>query len=89
MSSVPTISQSVGISDKVEIEHVESYPFRYGRTKLLDVYRSADMRLYRKLVDGFIDVTSLTLEEPLEPLALCAPNSEEMVMRIHFKLFIE
>ncbi|KAL6216136.1 hypothetical protein ACLB2K_009362 [Fragaria x ananassa] len=80
MSSVPTISQSVGILDKVEIEHGESYPFRYSRTKLLDVYRTADMRSYRKLVDGFIDVTSLTLGEPLEPLALCAPNSEEMAL---------
>ncbi|KAM5564855.1 protein ESSENTIAL FOR POTEXVIRUS ACCUMULATION 1 [Rosa sericea] len=80
MNSVPTISQSVGISDKVEIEHGEPYPFRYSRIKLLDVYRTADMRLSRKLVDGFIDVTSLTLEEPLEPLALCAPNSEEMAL---------
>ncbi|XP_050363641.1 protein ESSENTIAL FOR POTEXVIRUS ACCUMULATION 1 isoform X2 [Argentina anserina] len=80
MSSIPTISQSVLMSDKVEIEQGEPYPFRYSRTKLLDVYRTADMRSSRKLVDDFIDVTSLTLEEPLEPLALCAPNPEETAL---------
>ncbi|KAJ9159784.1 hypothetical protein P3X46_025258 [Hevea brasiliensis] len=55
----------------------ESGPLRYSRTKLLDVYRMTDMKLYGKLLDGFVQVPSLTQEEALEPLALCAPNSEE------------
>ncbi|KAM1021553.1 hypothetical protein ACFX15_041869 [Malus domestica] len=79
MNSSPTIPQSIGtVLDKVESEHGEPYPLRYSRTKLLDVYRKADMKSYQKPVDGFIEVSSLAVDEPLEPLALCAPNSEEM-----------
>ncbi|PQQ13622.1 hypothetical protein Pyn_34304 [Prunus yedoensis var. nudiflora] len=47
---------------------------------LLDVYRKADMRSYRKSVDGFIEASSLTVDEPLEPLALCVPNPEELAL---------
>ncbi|KAL5144505.1 GYF domain-containing protein mpd2 [Glycine soja] len=58
--------------DKVESEQGEARPFRYSRTNLLDVYRVADMHTSRKLVP------SVTQDEPLEPLALCSPNSEEL-----------
>lgn len=83
MNSSPTIPQSIGtVLDKVESEHGEPSPLRYSRTKLLDVYRKVDMRSYRKSVDGFIEASSLTVDEPLEPLALCVPNPEELVMHI-------
>ncbi|KAH1252378.1 GYF domain-containing protein mpd2 [Glycine max] len=58
--------------DKVESEQGEAHPFRYSRANLLDVYRVADMHTSRKLVP------SVTQDEPLEPLALGAPNSEEL-----------
>ncbi|TKY75146.1 PERQ amino acid-rich with GYF domain-containing protein 2 [Spatholobus suberectus] len=71
-------SQYPGILlDKVESEHGEACLFRYCRTNLLDVYRVTDMHSNRKLVE-FVQVPSITQDEPLEPLALCAPNSEEM-----------
>ncbi|KAI5392975.1 protein ESSENTIAL FOR POTEXVIRUS ACCUMULATION 1 [Lathyrus oleraceus] len=62
--------------DKVESEHEE--PFRYNRTKLLDVYRVTNMGSNRNLVDDFVQVPSLTHDESLEPLALTTPNSEEL-----------
>lgn len=81
VNSVSAHSQSPGtLSDKVESGNGECHPLRYNRTKLLDIYRVADMRSFQKLVDGFIEVSSLTLEEPVEPLALCSPNPEEVVM---------
>jgi hypothetical protein len=46
--------------------------------KLLDVYRMADTECYEKFPDGFIEVPSLTSEEPTDPLALCAPSSDEV-----------
>uniref|UniRef100_A0A2P2MVP7 Uncharacterized protein LOC105633775 n=1 Tax=Rhizophora mucronata TaxID=61149 RepID=A0A2P2MVP7_RHIMU len=55
----------------------ESGPLRYSRTKLLDVYRMIDMKSCHEPLGGFVQVLSLTQKEPLEPLALCAPNSEE------------
>ncbi|RDX71157.1 mpd2, partial [Mucuna pruriens] len=71
-------SQYPGLSlDKVESEHGEARPFRYSRTNLVDVYRVTDMLTNRKLVE-FVQVPSITQDEPLEPLALCAPNSEEL-----------
>ncbi|KAL2654817.1 hypothetical protein AAZV13_04G030800 [Glycine max] len=63
--------------DKVESEQGEAHPFRYSRANLLDVYRVADMHTSRKLVE-FVQVPSVTQDEPLEPLALGAPNSEEL-----------
>ncbi|CAK7349285.1 unnamed protein product [Dovyalis caffra] len=75
MNNISTNSQYSGaISDKGE-----SGPLRYSRTKLLDVYRTTDMKS-RQLSNGFVQVPSLTLEESLEPLALCAPTAEEMVV---------
>ncbi|KAJ8772538.1 hypothetical protein K2173_027715 [Erythroxylum novogranatense] len=74
MSSSLSQPQSLGtISDKGE-----NGPLKYNRTKLLDIYRMIDMKSGCKLLDGFVQVTSLTQEEPLEPLALCTPNPEEM-----------
>ncbi|CAJ1972425.1 unnamed protein product [Sphenostylis stenocarpa] len=64
--------------EKVESGHEEPSRFRYNRTKLLDVYRVTGMGTNRKLVDDFVQVTNLTQDEPLEPLAILAPNSEEL-----------
>ncbi|TKY57726.1 PERQ amino acid-rich with GYF domain-containing protein 2 [Spatholobus suberectus] len=66
--------------EKVESGHEELCPFRYNRTKLLDVYRGTGMGTNRKLVDDFVQVPNLTQDEPLEPLALLAPNSEELTV---------
>jgi hypothetical protein len=46
---------------------------------LLDVYRVTNMGRNRKFVDDFVQVPSLTQDEPLEPLALMTPSSEELV----------
>lgn len=67
--------------DKVESEHGEARFFRYSRTNLLDVYRVANMRTNRKLVE-FVQVPSITQDEPLEPLGFCALNSEELVIAV-------
>ncbi|KAH9611889.1 hypothetical protein KSS87_023123 [Heliosperma pusillum] len=55
----------------------EPSPFRYNRTKLLDILRLTDLRPSSKILDGLTLVPSLTQEEPLQPLALCVPTSEE------------
>ncbi|GMH13886.1 hypothetical protein Nepgr_015727 [Nepenthes gracilis] len=74
-------SQPLGcVCDKSDISHEETALFRYGRTKLLDVYRVVDIRSLHHFLDGFTRVSSLTQEEPLEPLALCAPTSEELAI---------
>ena len=73
-------SQSMSfIPDRGDNGHGEPSPFRYTRTKLLDVYRLTDARSSNKILDGLLQVSSLTQEEPLEPLALCAPAPEELV----------
>ncbi|XP_022750461.1 uncharacterized protein LOC111299508 [Durio zibethinus] len=80
-ASIPSHLQSLGIIlDKGEIDHGEPYPLRYSRTKLLDLYRRIDMSIYQKLLEELVSVPSLTQDKPLEPLALCAPNSDEMVV---------
>ncbi|XVF36120.1 hypothetical protein REPUB_Repub19eG0031100 [Reevesia pubescens] len=80
-ASIPSHRQSLGtISDKGEIDCGESSPLRYSRTNLLDLYRRTDMRIYQEILEEFVPVPSLTQDEPLEPLALCAPNSDEMVV---------
>ncbi|XP_018455088.1 protein ESSENTIAL FOR POTEXVIRUS ACCUMULATION 1 isoform X1 [Raphanus sativus] len=56
----------------------EHYHLRYSRMKLLDVYRMADTVSFEKFPDGFIEVPSLTCEQPSDPLAICAPSSEEV-----------
>ncbi|EOA12455.1 hypothetical protein CARUB_v10025736mg [Capsella rubella] len=65
-------------SDKVESGPGEPPHLRYSRMKLLDVYRMADSECYEKFPDGFIEVPSLTCDQPSDPLALCAPSSDEV-----------
>lgn len=80
-SSINMRSQPLGtVADSVESSHGEPYRLRYSRTKLLDVYRITDMSSNRKLVDGIAQGPYLTQDGPLEPLALCAPDSEELVI---------
>ncbi|CAK8568989.1 unnamed protein product [Lathyrus sativus] len=68
------------IMDKVERERGEAHPFRYSRTNILDVYRVIDVHTAVKLVEDFAQVPPFTQDEPLEPLALCAPTSEELTV---------
>ncbi|XP_038885397.1 protein ESSENTIAL FOR POTEXVIRUS ACCUMULATION 1 isoform X2 [Benincasa hispida] len=56
----------------------EPYHYKYSRTKLLDVFRTTNLTSQQTPKDGFVPVPTLTLDEPLEPLALCAPTTEEM-----------
>ncbi|CAL1355931.1 unnamed protein product [Linum trigynum] len=62
------------------LDKAENGPLRYGRTKLLDLYRRTDMRSSWQLLEEFVHVPSLTQEDMVEPLALCLPNPEEMVV---------
>ena len=73
--------------EKVEGGREENRPFKYNRTKLLDVYRMTGMGTDRKLVDDFVQVPNLTQDEPVEPLALLTPNSEELVIGVFVFVF--
>jgi len=75
------------VSDKVESERGEAHSFRYSRTNILDVYRVTDVHTAIKLVDDFVQVPPFTQDEPLEPLALCAPTSEELVIVVTLYCF--
>lgn len=77
------------VLDKFESEHGEARPFRYTRTNMLDVYRVTDVHTDRKLVDDFLQVPPLTQDELVEPLALCEPNSEELVIDVKFTSFLD
>ncbi|CAL0332670.1 unnamed protein product [Lupinus luteus] len=77
-SSMNNSKYSGTVLDQVDTEHGDPCAFRYSRTKLLDVYRLTDMGTDRKLVVDFVQVPNLTQDEPLEPLALSVPNSEEL-----------
>ncbi|GMJ04992.1 Essential for poteXvirus Accumulation 1 [Hibiscus trionum] len=80
-ASIPSHHQALGIiSDKGDIDHGEPSPLRYSRKKLLDLYMRTDMRVYQKLVEELVSVPSLAQNEPSEPLALCAPNPDEMLV---------
>ncbi|KAK8623345.1 hypothetical protein V6N13_118231 [Hibiscus sabdariffa] len=80
-SSITAHHQSLGIiSDKLDIDHGQPSPLRYGRKKMLDLYMRTDMRGYQKLVEELVSVPSLSQNEPLEPLALCAPSTDEMLV---------
>ncbi|MBA0607012.1 hypothetical protein Godav_019380 [Gossypium davidsonii] len=79
--SIPSYNQTLGnISNRSEIDHGEPSPLRYSRKKLLDLYMRTDMRIYQNLVEELLSVPSLTQNESLEPLALCAPSSDEMLV---------
>ncbi|XP_077224090.1 protein ESSENTIAL FOR POTEXVIRUS ACCUMULATION 1-like isoform X2 [Tasmannia lanceolata] len=68
------------VSDKGEGSYGDPCTLRYTRTKLLDVYKISNLKTSGKPLDGFVEVSSLTLSEPLEPLALSAPTPEELVI---------
>ena len=72
-------------SDQGDNGHGEPCPFRYNRTKLLDIYQLTDLRSSKNILDGLLQVSSLTQEEPLEPLSLFAPSPEELVSAYVFK----
>ncbi|KAL5987059.1 hypothetical protein ACLOJK_041055 [Asimina triloba] len=67
-------------SDRYEGAYGDSSNLRYSRTKLLDIYRMTDIRTFQKPLDVFTEVPSLTEVEPVEPLALSAPTTEELVI---------
>lgn len=71
-------------SDRGDYGH-EPCPFRYNRTKLLDIYQRTDLRSSKNILDGLLQVSSLTQEEPLEPLSLFAPSPEELVSAYFLK----
>ncbi|XP_019152929.1 PREDICTED: uncharacterized protein LOC109149562 isoform X2 [Ipomoea nil] len=80
-NNIPTHFQSHGmLSEKGESRNEEPSPFKYNRIKLFDVYRGADMRSCGKYLDGIVPIPSLMEQEPLEPLAFCAPSPEELVI---------
>ncbi|KAG0467120.1 hypothetical protein HPP92_018700 [Vanilla planifolia] len=56
-----------------------SSPGRYGRLKLLDIYRMIDMSSHRPSTDLYMELPSMLQSEPLEPLALLVPTAEESV----------
>ncbi|XP_059636440.1 protein ESSENTIAL FOR POTEXVIRUS ACCUMULATION 1 [Cornus florida] len=79
MNNISINTHSSGLnSEKGESGHIDPSPLRYSRTKLLDVYRMTDMKSSEKILNGVMQVPSLTQEEPLEPLAFCAPTHEEL-----------
>ncbi|CAH2046723.1 unnamed protein product [Thlaspi arvense] len=68
------------VSEKGESGYGEPPHLRYSRMKLLDVYRVAGTACFEKFPDGFIEVPSLTSEQMSDPLAICAPSSEEVTI---------
>ncbi|XP_077233303.1 protein ESSENTIAL FOR POTEXVIRUS ACCUMULATION 1-like isoform X2 [Tasmannia lanceolata] len=79
-STMNNSSPLATVSDKDEGAHGDPSILRYSRTKLLGVYRMTNVRTSGKALDGFVEVSSLTQAEPLEPLALSAPAPEELVI---------
>ncbi|KAJ1293375.1 hypothetical protein BS78_01G063200 [Paspalum vaginatum] len=53
---------------------------RYSRMKLLEVYRTTDVRNFVTPLDDAEEISSLWEKDPLEPLALIAPNAEEALI---------
>ncbi|KAJ0967797.1 hypothetical protein J5N97_024714 [Dioscorea zingiberensis] len=70
----------VTVSDKCDGAYVDSCTTRYTRMKLLDILRMTDISNCRMLLKDFVDIPSLTVGEPLEPLALSALAPEESVI---------
>ncbi|XP_047322433.1 protein ESSENTIAL FOR POTEXVIRUS ACCUMULATION 1-like [Impatiens glandulifera] len=69
---------SIGTTVNREEDHPSLV--RYSRNRLLDVYRMTDMNSRPKLLDGGVPIASLTQEEPIGPLALCTPTSDELAI---------
>ncbi|KAL0432425.1 UNVERIFIED_CONTAM: protein ESSENTIAL FOR POTEXVIRUS ACCUMULATION 1 [Sesamum latifolium] len=68
------------ILERGDIGDGKPHTLKYSRTKLIDIYRTTDMRPYTKFLEGVIQVPSLTEEGSVEPLAFCAPAPEELVI---------
>ncbi|KAK4434518.1 protein ESSENTIAL FOR POTEXVIRUS ACCUMULATION 1 [Sesamum alatum] len=68
------------ILEKGDIGDGEPHTLKYSRTKLIDIYRTTDMRSCTKFLESVIQVPSLTEEESIEPQAFCAPTPEELVV---------
>ncbi|KAK4490330.1 hypothetical protein RD792_001004 [Penstemon davidsonii] len=86
-SSGSSVTQTVtnlqphgSVLEKGESGHGDPYPLKYSRTRLIDIYRTIDMRSSAKYLDGVAEVPSLTQEDPVGPLAFCAPTPEELVI---------
>ncbi|KAK4429180.1 protein ESSENTIAL FOR POTEXVIRUS ACCUMULATION 1 [Sesamum alatum] len=68
------------VAERGESGHGGPHRLYYNRTKLIDIYRTTDMISHAKYLEGVVQVPSLTQEEPIEPLAFCAPTPEELVI---------
>ncbi|KZV28872.1 hypothetical protein F511_13667 [Dorcoceras hygrometricum] len=68
------------ISEKSDSSRGDLHFLKYDRSKLIDIYRTANMRSRSNLFEGSVRVPSLTEEKPVEPLAFCAPTPEELVI---------
>ncbi|XP_073285914.1 protein ESSENTIAL FOR POTEXVIRUS ACCUMULATION 1-like isoform X2 [Primulina huaijiensis] len=66
------------VSEKSESSRGDSHPLKYDRSKLIDIYRTSNMRSCSNLFEGAVKVPSLTEEEPVEPLAFCVPTPDEL-----------
>lgn len=53
---------------------------RYSRIKLFEIYRTTDVRNFVMPIDDNEEISSLWQEDPMDPLALIAPNAEEVVI---------
>lgn len=73
-------SNVMGVLPEISSGDYGDSSLRYSRMKLLDIYRMMDIKNYKKPLDGFIEVPSLTQMELLEPLAISTPCPEELVI---------
>jgi PERQ amino acid-rich with GYF domain-containing protein len=57
---------------------------RYSRIKLFEIYRTTDIRNFVMPIDDIDndEISSLWQEDPMDPLALIAPNAEEVVISL-------
>lgn len=78
-SGAPSCHPCGASLDKTNGPHGDTSTLKYTRMKLLDIYRMTDIKNHRKSLEGFTLVPSLTVADPLEPLAFSAPPAEESV----------
>ncbi|XP_047975783.1 protein ESSENTIAL FOR POTEXVIRUS ACCUMULATION 1-like isoform X2 [Salvia hispanica] len=80
-SSVSHLASNHGpILEKDDSVNSEPHALKYSRAKLIDIYRSVDLRSCTKFLEGLIHVPSLTQDEYVEPMAFCSPTPEELVI---------
>ncbi|XP_042006493.1 protein ESSENTIAL FOR POTEXVIRUS ACCUMULATION 1-like isoform X1 [Salvia splendens] len=80
-SSVSHLAGNHGpVLEKDDSVNCEPHALKYSREKLIDIYRSVDLRSCAKFLEGLIHVPSLTQEEYVEPMAFCSPTPEELVI---------